>query len=436
MRRQFPGYFRLSPKVSQELWTSGIISVDANVLLDFYRVSDDTRRALSKLVKRVGNRFWVTHQAASEFLDNRLGVISGQARAYEEISKALDRIEGSFRASRSHPFLTGKVLDDLSSLFVKVKGELDRRRADLEKLIHNDPILATIVDLCDGRIGDGLSADDLKTMKIDGEQRYKDRIPPGYLDERKPEGEDKFGDLILWSELIAKAKAEKKGVTLVTSERKDDWWWVFNGKMIGPRPELVAEMRYKAGVEFQMYSLDRFMDVASEKLGERVDKEAIEEVRKLREFRRAAFDERMERLRRGVEELRKSESEVKRALIDEELRRRSLEEPFSRKLREQRESEVKRALIEEELRRRSLEETISGELREQRESEVKRALIEEELRRRSLDESMSRKLREQRESEMKRAIEEELGRRSLEERISRAAKKVGEEGDPGESGKL
>jgi len=40
---------------------------------------------------------------------------------------------------------------------------------------------------------------------------------------------------------------------LVTDDRKEDWWWISHGKTVGPRRELVEEMRSVAGVPFYMY---------------------------------------------------------------------------------------------------------------------------------------------------------------------------------------
>jgi PIN domain-containing protein len=81
---------------------------------------------------------------------------------------------------------------------------------------------------------------------------------------------------------IEKAKQEKKIVSFVTADEKEDWWRIFEGKTIGPRPELIAEFRQKADVEFQMFSPDRFMTAAAEKLPQDVKATAIEEVKEVR----------------------------------------------------------------------------------------------------------------------------------------------------------
>lgn len=46
MRTMFPGHFRPNEEDFQALWADCMFAVDANVLLNLYRYSPDTRAAL------------------------------------------------------------------------------------------------------------------------------------------------------------------------------------------------------------------------------------------------------------------------------------------------------------------------------------------------------------------------------------------------------
>jgi hypothetical protein len=63
--------------------------------------------------------------------------------------------------------------------------------------------------------------------------------------------------------------------------QKEDWWWKSQGKVIGPRGELVEEMRQRAGVPFYVYQADRFLEQAGTFLNQEVSKEAIDEAHDL-----------------------------------------------------------------------------------------------------------------------------------------------------------
>jgi hypothetical protein len=45
----------------------------------------------------------------------------------------------------------------------------------------------------------------LKSLALEGEERYKNEIPPGYRDGKKDASRDpfrKYGDLIIWKQII------------------------------------------------------------------------------------------------------------------------------------------------------------------------------------------------------------------------------------------
>lgn len=84
MKNNFPGYFPPNNVDVQELWETCLFTVDANILLNMYRYSDHTRREFIKILKAIEDRLWLPHQAAQEYFENRLQVISQQEKAYEE----------------------------------------------------------------------------------------------------------------------------------------------------------------------------------------------------------------------------------------------------------------------------------------------------------------------------------------------------------------
>ncbi len=59
-----------------------------------------------------------------------------------------------------------------------------------------------------------------------GAVRYDRKVPPGYKDVNKPEP-DRYGDLILWLQILDKAEADKTAVIFVGDDQKEDWWREF-----------------------------------------------------------------------------------------------------------------------------------------------------------------------------------------------------------------
>jgi PIN like domain len=53
----------------------------------------------------------------------------------------------------------------------------------------------------------------------------------------------KFGDLVMWNQLLDHAEQEGLPVILVTDENKEDWVRRIEGNTRGPRPGLIEELR-------------------------------------------------------------------------------------------------------------------------------------------------------------------------------------------------
>jgi hypothetical protein len=284
MKNEFPGYFRLPESTLKKMWRECIFAFDANFWLNFYRYSKETRVEVAKIVSTIQDRIWIPHQVAFEFLNNRLSVIAEQEKTYEAARNTLAKIEEDFKAPRRHPFVSENLLKEMSSLFAKLDKELEKQKSEFAALIESDEVQDEVAKLSESKIGPAYPEKRLIEIMNDGEKRYKEKIPPGYEDIKKDE-KKRFGDLLLWLQLIDKALLEKKSVILVTGDAKEDWWWIFNGKTLGPRPELVAEMKSKTGVDFHMYTPDRFMHYAQKYLHQTIEQSAIDELKEVRKQR-------------------------------------------------------------------------------------------------------------------------------------------------------
>lgn len=99
----------------------------------------------------------------------------------------------------------------------------------------------------------------------EGEKRYKYLIPPGYIDSKKDE-EDitkrrKFGDLIVWKEMLQHISNKGKDLIFVTNDVKEDWWELEITKdPIEARKELQKEFKEVTGQEFIMTTAGNFFN--------------------------------------------------------------------------------------------------------------------------------------------------------------------------------
>uniref|UniRef100_UPI0032168CFA PIN-like domain-containing protein n=1 Tax=uncultured Draconibacterium sp. TaxID=1573823 RepID=UPI0032168CFA len=286
MKTKFPGYFKLSEDEILNLWDNALFTLDANILLNLYRYSDETKTEFIKILRKLKERIWIPNQSAHEFFENRLNVISQQEKSYEETISALNNMESEFKSSRQHPFLSKRLLKRFSTLTKEMCDELNENKDFHSKRIQGDDILEEIESLFANKVGDEFTEKELEEIVKLGESRFAKKIPPGYKDNGKkdnsPNDIRKYGDLLVWKQIMNKSKELKKAVILVTDDRKEDWWVRFKGKTLQPRPELTKEFRTETEQAFHMYQSDRFLEFARDYLNEKVNQKTIDEIRELR----------------------------------------------------------------------------------------------------------------------------------------------------------
>jgi hypothetical protein len=71
----FEGYITPTPEDYRRVLTTGIVVVDANVVLNLYRYTAEARHDLLTVLERLATTLWVPHQVDSEFWRNRESVL-------------------------------------------------------------------------------------------------------------------------------------------------------------------------------------------------------------------------------------------------------------------------------------------------------------------------------------------------------------------------
>ncbi len=280
MRELFPGYYKPSSEEFKKLWEKGIIVFDTNVLHDLYRYSEDTVKILLSIMDSVKDRIWIPYQVSKEYHKNLNGIISGQVNKYQDSIKTLQDFKRQIEEKRNHPFLNPELHKEINDFCKKFDSELDLKKDKVKSLINENPIKEKLADLLDDKVGEKFSEEQLQKIFEEGERRYKSNIPPGYKDAKK-HGVEKFGDLVLWKEILEKNKNHDKPLIFITGDKKEDWFQIEMGLTIGPRPELIDEFFGVKKNLFYCYPTDSFLKYAKEYLDIEINDSILEEVGEL-----------------------------------------------------------------------------------------------------------------------------------------------------------
>ena len=287
MERQFWAYYPLSQKQVEEVWGSAFFTFDTSVLLDLYRYSREARGEFFGILNGVPDRIWLSNQVALEYHQGRVGVISDQQKRVGDVIQALNGVKAQIRTA----IQGGAGMEDLNEALSQTEKVLKRFRGEQgavgmhEAHAGEDEIQRSLNELFSDEhsLGAPYSEERLRTLYEEGRTRFQEHVPPGFRDtETKPEP-SRYGDLILWQQVLDEAASRNAPAMLVINDSKDDWWRLNGTTPFAPRAELREEIRRVANVDCWFYRLDQFLKLAKQHLRAEVSDETIKEVQTVEE---------------------------------------------------------------------------------------------------------------------------------------------------------
>lgn len=292
MKDLFPGYYSPSDEEFSELWQKCIFIFDTNVLLDFYEYNNETCEEYFKVLEAIKDRFWIPHQVALEYHENRITRIRKVESNFDNAEKKLNEIiQDIIKTFKYVPSkFVEEIIKDVEKVFDSFKENLIPLKENAVKIDGADYIRDKITDLFQEKVGESpTNQEELDQIYFEGEQRYKICRPPGFKDKDKNKDNPyiykglvfkrEYGDLILWKQILKQVKSKSLShVIFITGDAKDDWWRIEHSKTIGPRPELVEEILDAGASMFYMYSPDRFLTYTQKYLQQEVKEESIQQV--------------------------------------------------------------------------------------------------------------------------------------------------------------
>lgn len=272
MKNKFPTYYRPSADMKKELFNDNdcYFVFDTNALLDLYRLGKDTTDKVLSLIEKYKSRIVIPYHVAEEYHTELLNVITKRIASYNDLinnqnqEQALSALCGTFKLNEL-PSIKEKLKnllgDPLKNFFEEVKEERDYLKEQFQSWSLQDKISDSLGDM----VLDSFTEEEIKTIETEGEKRYEHKIPPGYKDINKDS--NKYGDLIIWKEILRFAKSKNCSIIFISRDLKEDWILRCNGMDCGPKQELIEEFRKESKGSFITCTLDKFLEYANKEQG-------------------------------------------------------------------------------------------------------------------------------------------------------------------------
>ena len=310
MKKEFIGFYMPQEEELRNAWSSDktLFIFDTNILIKLYSYQPSTVKDFFSILEKLGDRIWLPHQVGLEFQNRRLSIKASEKKKFKDLNNDIESIL-KIEKEVGKKFLKGRFPElDMATqdLFQGIEKLLEDYRKVVKKCDELQPSIRThdgirekIDKYFDKRVGESYSQEELEKIYSEGEERYKNNIPPGFGDSSKDEDKDycyrgrwykrKFGDLIIWKQIIDKSLSDNiENIIFITDDEKADWWFIVkeNGeKAIGPLANLTHEIMDKGGASlFYMYNTTSFFEAAKSLLSfTELQESSIEETKQVQQ---------------------------------------------------------------------------------------------------------------------------------------------------------
>ncbi|WP_414938177.1 PIN-like domain-containing protein [Amycolatopsis sp. cmx-11-51] len=321
----FEGYLTPTDQNYKDILNSGVVVLDANVLLNLYRYAPATREDLLAVLEKLGERLWIPHQVAHEFWKNRENALGDLKKVTKEAVTTLNDLSSQASealASWANRISLNEERRDRVSAPIKegfesaVKsindlGDLEGKNGHWDT--NKDQLLASVEALLTGKVGNRLTEIEEASARKEAERRIAANEPPGFKDAKK---DDPCGDYLFWLQTLQEARRREVDLLIVTDDsRSDDWYRRQGGKTRGPRLELIHEMREFSNSRLYMMRTQSLLYHAGRALQVDVRPSSVEEAAQLSEQSSLTSKEATLSSTEAAERLRKLDDEMREEIL-------------------------------------------------------------------------------------------------------------------------
>lgn len=215
MKKTFFEYYKWTESEISNFWKTSLFTFDTNILLDSFKLPQELSDLLFSVLSKIQDRIVLTYQVAFEYHKNINSVLENELKKYDESLSCLKKLDEYLSSKHRHPYIK-----NYKKSLKTIKNKLESSREKFSSEIKEHPNKSKICNIFEKKLLPKFSDEELIKIYKEGETRYKDKIPPGYNDKDKKPENDKYGDLIIWKEIIEYSSKEKKISSLLLMIKK------------------------------------------------------------------------------------------------------------------------------------------------------------------------------------------------------------------------
>ena len=254
MKKIFPGYYKYTKDEVKKIWNNCFFVFDTSVLLSMYSCTKESNRSFLDILEKIKDKIKIPYHVALEYHNNLFNVI--KQTKIDPVSRQVNNLDNSIdfiNKNKNTLNIDPSDISNLKKITEKIKSYLcEHKSFDCKEKNKLSEVLSESVL-------PEKTEEQLKKIEEEAKIRYDKKIPPGYKDNNK-KNNNKYGDYIIWKNIIELAKAKRKNIVFITEDKKTDW---FVEDSV-PQPYLINEFIFKTKKKICIYTIKEFIQNYSE----------------------------------------------------------------------------------------------------------------------------------------------------------------------------
>lgn len=261
----------------KEIASSTIYVFDTNILLNLYYTKQNNIVYLEEYLDKIKNYIWIPDQVYYEYLEkkdsknytNRVKKINEIIQELRDICKYAPKmgstINSQLKKYDRNSIGTSTILQkEFNKYVLAINQKIEYLNQDIlrdinrlgsYKYINNDELYVIFKEKIFNNKGEKYDTEKLKQIIIEAKKRYGEKDAPGYIDVKKDD--NKYGDYIMWKQILDCAKDKLVNIVLVSGDFKEDWIDKSTGKC---KTNYVQEFYEITKMNFELINLDELIN--------------------------------------------------------------------------------------------------------------------------------------------------------------------------------
>lgn len=271
--------------------TDNLIVLDTNYLLDIIQLPTTVSKKYIEALEKVKDNIYIPYLVALEFNFKKSSIKKDKIKKINKYKNTLKQTISTIKNNIQDIDLVDKgEKEEFTKEILEITEGYSNQLNELvenkiESIITKEEVelYEKLIQIIEEKIGDKYEQAWITSVEEDGKARYEKKIPPGFDDITK-DGEDeknrrygdieyqrKFGDLLIWKDIIEYSKKGNKSgkkVIFVTNDGKSniksDLLYKTSNLTVGPNIHLMNELQTESNKEFHILENLRFVQLVND----------------------------------------------------------------------------------------------------------------------------------------------------------------------------